>query len=671
MSDDTADHTSPQPTGAAVPIAQPIPIPDPDGPVPHLPLPFPVQPLPQPQLPIPLPPLHRCNINLPEGCYRIAFMPNSQLGSYQGTMRVDKSGGKLTVSGDLYWSPPFLHPIGIPPMPFLPFPFPVPLGIPVYARNRYHSYLKVTNVSIPVFSWGPCTLTLTVEQYEYTQPPAGSYDGSFPATPTRTLTIALSPQAPPAGFTSSYFSGTVSEGATPKGSFTMGWVSSFFRKATLEIDTLTGAVAAQAVPALSGSGTEDFRSVFATAGWDLSVIYDQTAVPVPAGVTSTACWSAANLHALMLSVRKPSTNLDQEWRMHLVVVPATMGCGRGVMYDTINVPREGVASFSDDGYPTGQSANFGTAANKKQRDVPRAFLRSGCHEVGHGFNQIHQENESGADNSIMTTTPSVADVLGGPATGAPGVFPANIALQFNDHVRHHLVHFPDPVVRPGGMTFGTGHSATTIPQVDKDRYFFEPEDLSLTLQLQKQRIKLGEPLPLTWELTNASKAHIPAPNDVRVEAQHAFVSVIDPQEHVKQMRSFVIQTDTVKIHELKPGEKLAAKSDLFWSTQGFAFTTPGSHTVELRILWSYGGAALGVKTSAEVWVDYPVSDADNEVASHLMHDEVGKFVALGGGATHLKEAVSRIEGAVSKYADHPACQRMADFEGHKHSKRHK
>ena len=56
--------------------------------------------------------------------------------------------------------------------------------------------------------------------------------------------------------------------------------------------------------------------------------------------------------------------------------------------------------------------------NEKQRNVPRAFLRSATHELTHTFNQIHQEQETAADNSIMTTTPSVADVLGGPTTGA-------------------------------------------------------------------------------------------------------------------------------------------------------------------------------------------------------------------------------------------------------------
>ena len=82
----------------------------------------------------------------------------------------------------------------------------------------------------------------------------------------------------------------------------------------------------------------------------------------------------------------------------------------------------------------------------------------------------------------MTTTPSVADVLGGPATGEPGIFPDNIKLEFNDHVTHHLVHFPDIVVRPGGMTFGSGHSS---PVPEADRYFFAAEQLELTLEPSK------------------------------------------------------------------------------------------------------------------------------------------------------------------------------------------
>ena len=115
------------------------------------------------------------------------------------------------------------------------------------------------------------------------------------------------------------------------------------------------------------------------------------------------------------------------------------------------------------------------AANQKQRDVPRAFLRSATHELTHTLNQIHQEQETAADNSIMTTTPSVADVLGGPATGEPGVFPDQIKLAINTTVRHHLNHMPDPVIRPGGWPFASWFP-TGAPQA-ADRHDFAPSEL--------------------------------------------------------------------------------------------------------------------------------------------------------------------------------------------------
>src|SRR5205807_2449733 len=266
-----------------------------------------------------------------------------------------------------------------------------------------------------------------------------------------------------------------------------------------EVDTLTGAVAPQPVPAISGGGTEDIRTTYATAGWDVAVKYDQTNVPVPAGVTATNCWSAADLHALMLTVRDPATNLDAEWHMHLVVVPAKMGCGRGVMYDT---------------------------------------------------------------------------------TGAPGVFPDNINLGFNTHVRHHLVHFPDIVVRPGGMTFGTGHS-TTVPEADKNRHYFSEDEMELRLAVEHDQIHLGEPLQLSWELINNSATSLPAPTDIRIEAQHTLIGVVNPHGDSKAMSSFVIETEAANIAMLDAGKSLKADTRVFWSARsGFAFDTPGRYTIE-------------------------------------------------------------------------------------------
>lgn len=496
---------------------------------------------------------------------------------------MEKSGSKTVISGDLYR---FLNPaIGLPgpvataastavrptPSSFLP----IKLGIPSYARDKYFSYLKVTNIKMPPLLGAKCAFTLTSQEYVYTQPPPGQFNGTFPAAPgTRTIDIVLSNAVSPPGYSSVYFEGKVFQGGVEKGTFKMGWVSSFFRKATVEVDTLKGAVAPQAVPTISGSGTEDFRTVFKTAGWDLSVVFDQKDIPVPPGVVATNCWSSPDLHALMVSVRKPTTDLDKEWYFHLIVVPAKMGCSRGIMYDQIGVPREGSASFSDDGYPSSDSSFFGAAENKKQRDVLRAYLRSASHELGHGFNQIHQEQEGGADNSIMTTTPSVADVLGTPASGEPGVFPTNINLGFNEHVRHHLIHFPDPAVRPGGMTFGSGHSST-VPSADEDRHYFPSDEMELTVTPDHKQIHLGEPLMLRWTLTNKSGAPIPAPNDIRIEALYSYITVTNPNGVLRPMPTFTIECESAKIANLGPAQSLTAQTRVFWGSRGFAFERGG------------------------------------------------------------------------------------------------
>jgi len=714
-----ADHTHEEHTGAShtegpsalptvggaglVPMAEPLAVdtggaggpggtvaftPNPEGPgtLPGIPgFPGTIPQLPQlPQLPGPqLTYPKYCRLSLPGGCYRLSFRPKTSFLEYRGTLRVDRTGASPIVSGDLYrflLLPPVVTETVMPPATTRALGngdhpeadtgpavgslaeaklaglslFTRSLGIPIYPRSKYHSYLKGTALSVPVFSFGACAITITMQEYLYTQPPVGQFNGTFPASPgTRTIKMVLTPAPAPLGYPSSYFEGRLYENNVDKGRVTLGWVSKYFRRATIEIDTVVGAVAPQAV------GTESLRSIYGKAGWDVGVTYDQTNVPIPAGVNANACWSSANLHALMTSVRNPATNLDTDWHMHLVVVPATMGCGRGVMYDTIDVPREGVASFCNDGYPASESSSFGTAAGQQQQNVPRAFLRSATHETGHGFNQIHQEQEGGADNSIMTTTPSVANVLGGPTTGEAGVFPDNINLAFNEHVRHHLVHFPDIAVRPGGMTFGSGHSST-LPQAD--RTYFSASELELTVDVESSRIELGEPLLLSWTLTNRTDEALPVPSDLSIEAQHTFIDVTDPNGQTRNMPSYVIRTDQTSMMALEPGESVTERTRLFWSSNGFAFERPGHFAVEVRVIWSIAGIPVGVKAAKHVWVNFPQTQVDNDAAADLLHPEVGKYVALGGGANHLTEAVtrlSRVMGVTEEVDDRGALRARA------------
>ena len=127
----------------------------------------------------------------------------------------------------------------------------------------------------------------------------------------------------------------------------------------------------------------------------------------------------------------------------------------------------------------------------------------------------------------------------------------------------------------------------------------------------------------------------------------------------KRIPSFVIICEDASIQNLKPGEKLKAGTTLFWSSHGFAFETPGKHIIAAQILWKHGEILTGVEANTEIWLDYPVTNEDNKVASLLLDDEVGMFVALGGDAGHLKEAVSRIQKVISKHPKHSASKRLA------------
>jgi hypothetical protein len=658
-----------------IPGADPAPIPPSIPPGPGLP---PVPTPPFPPIP-PFPQIKWCNLGFRDGCYAVTVRPTGSLRSLVGTLRVDRGApgagpDGVIVSGDLYRGllPWPVHP-GLPmaarstdpdvasgdsdagdasaqpgsvaaAVSSAALPIPLPLRrIPIYPRSRYHSYLKGTRLSAPLFTFGsrPCQVVIDADQFDYTQPTVGSHQGSFLSSASRTLRFVLQ-RVPPSlpFFGGPRFEGRMYEGVVDKGSVALTWVSSYLRRAVLEIDTLQGAVAPAPVPNSSGTGTEYFDTVFAGARWQLTVEEDQINVPVPTGVNANICWSSADLHNLMSSVRKPTTNLDAEWRTHLIVVPATMGCSRGVMYDQIAVPREGSASFSDDGYPSSHSANFGTAENQTQRNVPRAFLRSATHEVTHAFNQIHQESETSADNSIMTTTPSVADVLGGPATGEPGVFPDQINLAVNTTVRNHLAHMPDPVVRPGGWPFASWFPSGA-PQAS-DRELFDASELSLVVTVDSARAPLGAPVEVTWTLTNNTEVDLIVPNDIRLEGLFATMTVDDDRGATRPVRPFVIECEAVRLEPLGPGEQRTASYRVFWSSDGFAFEHPGRHIVTVCVAWSAGGVPVGVVGNTEIWVDHPLNDAENRDASLVMNPEVGKWVALGGGAYHLTEAVDRL-----------------------------
>jgi hypothetical protein len=221
-----------------------------------------------------------------------------------------------------------------------------------------------------------------------------------------------------------------------------GRVSEFLRKATIEIDRMPDLE----LPLNNGAGVT-WESVFNGFGWELTVDLSDSDIKKE----GSPAWTAAEAHAAMLAHRDYS-NLDAEWRYHILVIKqiALEGEQRGWMYDGDvgfnNVPREGLMLASDYVFPQNE-ARWGALRGVRAGTSAPTYFRTVLHETGHAMGLGH--NSRGF--FFMMPTDSIAD---GATPDRP--FPTNIAWSYSPDDEHRLRHWPDIVVRPGGLVFTKG-----------------------------------------------------------------------------------------------------------------------------------------------------------------------------------------------------------------------
>ena len=163
-------------------------------------------------------------------------------------------------------------------------------------------------------------------------------------------------------------------------------------------------------------------------------------------------------------------------------------------------------------------------------------------------------------------------------------------------------------------------------------------ELTLTVTAGTNRVALGQPLDLSWTMTNTSGGSLRAPNDVSIEALFASITVTDGEGRERPVRPFAIICGAPRRSASSSCKSVSASTKVFWSTGGFALEQPGQYRVDVAVSWSAQGVLVGVQGGVDVFVDYPTSNADNHAADLVLHPEVGKWVALGGDAYHLGEA---------------------------------
>ncbi|KAH0541557.1 hypothetical protein FGG08_003969 [Glutinoglossum americanum] len=597
----------------------PIPIPQPIG--------FPPFPLPKP---------------IRTGSWLVNYQPaNSTTVAYDGTIRIENNSAGRTASGDLYQRPVFVLPGGpFPPRP--PFP-PIPPhvllrpppnpanGIPIQSRGNYRYYLRITRIDEFLTTRGTFDMGIQMYRYQATSKTDFSFtkDTSDYNVKMTWMTVPLGSGYPSP---SDYAEGDVKSDTTGAvvGRLKMGWVSEFFRKCKVEIDTVSGSER----PLDNGAG-QNWQTVFKNVGLDLSVELSDTDVLEKSGDS----WSDGELHQAMLEKREP-VNLDEEWHYYILVVKELDDPAFGVMFDwsstdSNNVAREGVGIGSH--IMTPDTDNWGVEKNKRFGTAKAPYFRTAVHELGHAFGLLHNVVES--DNSFMNRTLTIVS-KGTPANP----FPNNIKWNYADENLMQLRHWPDIYVRPGGVEFGL--ESNTNPPISPQDEVFEMPDLDLEVTPLLGEVPLGAPVRVNVKLTNKGKEPALVPSDIGFKSGYVSGTVTHSSRITRSFKPLVCYDKQPPLKNLGAGESISTSLTLLRGGQGALFPSSGIADIIVRVGWGLsGGAAATVVGSRSVLVTPPL-DKSHAAAAHKLLTTPDVHLVLVLGGDHLDEGVDAIRKAL-------------------------
>lgn len=565
------------------------------------------------------------------GCYLLQYTPTgSSLVTYDGTLRVQCHNNGRTASGDLYQrrtislSP---SPHKFPPKPPLivlaPGPDPA-AGIPILPRIRYRYYLAITQI-LENFTIGD-SFTLGFQRWRFSpatasSPASWSNDGAFTAVMTWIPAPAGYPSA------GNYLEGDVKDAANIViGRLKMGWISSYLRKATIEIDRVS-----QSEAPLNNATGVDWRSVGDGIGWDITVDQSNSDLSEPSGES----WSNAECHAEMLA-RRAAVSLDEEWRYHILCVRRLDATERGIMYDngatdSNNVPREGCAISTHWMIPN--TASWGLVRGMRFGTAAAPYFRTAVHETGHAMGLYHNT----VDNGYLNTT----DVIAASATAA-NPFPNNIQWSYAPDDQKRLRHMPDIYVRPGGTPFGTAYATTPI---SPDDAVFDAEGVVLNVTPLIDAIPLGAPVRVGVSLQATDDGPVLVPPSLSLGSGFVRGVVIDPSGTARTFSPLVLCTDHELLKILEKNECVTDSLTLLRGGQGALFPLAGVYTIQVEAHWHAGGGEMTAVGVANVIITPPVDNSHAAAALKLLSTP-DTLLTLVLGGDHVTDGIDAIRQAL-------------------------
>jgi len=578
----------------------------------------------------PKPPYHFRSLKC--GCYLINMTSShNNLSVFDGTLRVECDGNKRRASGDLYQRKLLYFPQArwlnytYRGFPFLP-PKPNPaLGIPIFPRNSYRYYIRVKKLLQYITAADSFLLEFEMWRF-HKNTKSWTNEGTYSADMEWTTA--------PTGFPSSndYLEGEIKNSdEIVVGRLSMGWVSDYLRKATVEIDR----VSASEAPLNNGDGV-DWGSIFDEVGWDVNVVNSDSNLTEPSGES----WSNAELHQGMIDWRD-NTNLDRNWVYHLICVRQLDFTSRGVMYDSIadtnNIPREGAAISSHWKFEDWES--WGSCRDMRFGSATGPYFRTAVHEIGHAMMMFHP---GGTGNHLLQVTPQIRDNAVDPVE-----FPDNIDWSFSNEDQTRFRHLPDVVVRPGTvLRFWTDVNSSYggVPASPLDE-IPEVEGMELNVLPELTEVPIGAPVRINFQLINTGEHPIPAPGRLNMKSGHISGKVIDPSGTQRTFATIVRVLDDMDIQLLNPTERRYDSLTLLRGYEGALFPFPGQHKVSVEVTWVINGNIFQFSGETNVMITQAVDKNHAKVASKIIASP-DTLVTLVIGGDHLKDGIESIKDAI-------------------------